>query len=655
VAVTWLENVNGNGSSWTVRTIATATVGITSTAAADLDSDGDVDLIADVRVGFDGRATWYENAAGDGSVWTERTIGATAGQPTMTIVDVDGDGQPDVVAASYGGGRVEWFRNQSIHETACFVRQPDIATAPDNAGTTIQLATADLDGDGDGDVLAGALEDSRLVSFRNLSGSGDTWASQLIATSNAPFRALQPADFDGDGDVDFVSNPGQDLRVFRNLAAGSVWDPSSVATPAVLYQSRGSAEAVDLDADGDVDILTPIDSVGLMWFENAGDGITWTRRTVAAGAPSFFAYSADVDGDADADVLTTANDGAILWYENAGAAGAWIAHTVSRPGMGAIRVGDVDGDGDPDVLTSTSGTTLLWLENAAGNGSVWTTHTVGTLPASALWTDAGDLDGDGDLDGLATVFSSIFGLVWYENLGGGSGWVRHSVLGTTTSLTHGRLGDLDGDGAPDVLTSAGSNSTIGWARNEPGQVLFDVADQVPASANNNDVFSALRLTVTHGGRAGDSDLELARLGLRFRAADLLTSTEANALVEELRVYRDGNGNGTFDPGTDTLVTTVATLALTNGVQTIPFADGDPNVRVAFGAPAAFFVVVQLTANASEQVPNQFRIAHLATGPSATLAEDASADLPLRAACPADFESRIIGPVVPVELMGFTVE
>ena len=64
----------------------------------------------------------------------------------------------------------------------------------------------------------------------------------------------------------------------------------------------------------------------------------------------------------------------------------------------------------------------------------------------------------------------------------------------------------------------------------------------------------LRLTVTHGGRAGDSDLELARLGLRFQEnepTDPLSTAEANALVEELRVYRDANGNGTFDPGSDT--------------------------------------------------------------------------------------------------------
>ena len=91
------------------------------------------------------------------------------------------------------------------------------------------------------------------------------------------------------------------------------------------------------------------------------------------------------------------------------------------------------------------------------------------------------------------------------------------------------------------------------------------------------------------------------------------------------------------------------------MQTIAFNDGDPNVQVAFGAPAAFFVVAQLTANASEQAPNQFRVVHLATGGVATVAEDRSADIPLETACPADFESRIIGPVVPVELMDFTIE
>jgi len=79
------------------------------------------------------------------------------------------------------------------------------------------------------------------------------------------------------------------------------------------------------------------------------------------------------------------------------------------------------------------------------------------------------------------------------------------------------------------------------------------------------------------------------------------------------------------------------------------------VRVAQGTSAAFFLVVQLTANASEQAPNQFRVVHLATGASPTRAEDASADVGLSAAGPADFTSGLVGPVTPVELTGFTIE
>jgi hypothetical protein len=168
----------------------------------------------------------------------------------------------------------------------------------------------------------------------------------------------------------------------------------------------------------------------------------------------------------------------------------------------------------------------------------------------------------------------------------------------------------------------------------------------------------LRVTVTHGGRAGDSDLELARLGLRFQedaASDPLTTAEANALIEELRVYRDADGNGTFEPAVDTLVATVPTLALTDGVQTVGLPDGDPNVRVTFGTPASFFVVAQLTADASEQGPNQFRVVHLGMGPSATHAEDAAADIVLAPIGPSDFQSDIVGRITPVELSGFTVE
>lgn len=83
-------------------------------------------------------------------------------------------------------------------------------------------------------------------------------------------------------------------------------------------------------------------------------------------------------------------------------------------------------------------------------------------------------------------------------------------------------------------------------------------------------------------------------------------------------------------------------------------DGDPNLQVSLGAPRTYFVVVELTANASTQVPNQLRVTHLAVGGFASVAEDRSFDIPLRLACPTNVSSSI-KQAVPVELLGFGVE
>jgi hypothetical protein len=68
----------------------------------------------------------------------------------------------------------------------------------------------------------------------------------------------------------------------------------------------------------------------------------------------------------------------------------------------------------------------------------------------------------------------------------------------------------------------------------------------------------------------------------------------------------------------------------------------------------YFVVAELSATASGQTPNQFRVTLLQTGASASRVEDLGFDIPLRLACPADVSSTI-RQVVPVELTGFAIE
>ena len=77
------------------------------------------------------------------------------------------------------------------------------------------------------------------------------------------------------------------------------------------------------------------------------------------------------------------------------------------------------------------------------------------------------------------------------------------------------------------------------------------------------------------------------------------------VIENLYVYY--SADGTWGP-TDTVVITIATLSLSAGVQTIDFTDGDSNVQIpAPTSSKTYFVVTEMTDDASSQTPNVFQV------------------------------------------------
>lgn len=370
--------------------------------------------------------------------------------------------------------------------------------------------------------------------------------------------------------------------------------------------------------------------------------------------------AADLDGDGDQDAVSASfNDDTVAWYENtAGNGSAWTTHILSTSAAGAVSVfaTDLDRDGDVDVLATWNGAdTVAWYENTAGDGSVWTTHLVTTAADGPESVAAADMDGDGDVD----VLSASYGdgtVAWYENTSGdGTTWVTHPLSTSSPGASEVLATDLDGDGDADVVATSAGDDAVAWYDDRRGQFSLTVTDTAPGTAGNGELAALLRVVAAHLGRAGDHDAELASLGLLLEEStgDPLTTAEANALIASLRIYRDANGDGVFDPG-DALVANVTDLVLTAGVQRVAFADGDAGVQLALGTPRTYFVVVELTGDANQQTPHQLRVTHLGLGPSASVAEDRAFDIPLVPACPADVSSSI-KQAVPVELMGFSVE
>jgi len=332
--------------------------------AADMDNDGDMDILTAERAGYS--VSWWENDDGSGTSWTEHVVDASYTSPyTVVAKDMDADGDPDVLAASYYGDAVTWWENSDGSGTSWTEHTVDDAV--DGAACAF---TEDLDGDGDLDVFGSAAEDGDVSWWENTEGNGTTWTKHNVDTTYDYTYSVYSADVDDDGDMDIL---------------GASW--------------------------GDNDIT---------WWENVGYyDTTWAKHTVDAeydGAA--WVHAADVDDDGDVDILGAANyDDSITWWENDDGTGtSWTEHIVSNACYGARYVGisDMDGDGDSDILGAAyEGDSLAWWENTDGLGTSWSVHSVITGFNGANHISAGDMDGDGDLDllGAAELADDI---TWWE-------------------------------------------------------------------------------------------------------------------------------------------------------------------------------------------------------------------------------------------------
>jgi hypothetical protein len=232
---------------------------------------------------------------------------------SVFTADVDGDGRLDVLSASFSDNKIAWYRNTAGTGPITW------ATATISTGATGArgVHAADIDLDGRLDVVSASMSNNQLAWYRNGGGASPTFTTFVVTTAASSPRSVETGDVDGDGRVDLVVASFSDNRVswWRNVAGSPItWTQVSVST---AETGARSARVVDLDSDGDIDIISGAESANrIAWHRNDGGGTTWTTfvLSTAASAP-YMVFAADVNGDGRRDVLSaSANDDKIALY-----------------------------------------------------------------------------------------------------------------------------------------------------------------------------------------------------------------------------------------------------------------------------------------------------------------------------------------------------
>jgi hypothetical protein len=248
-AVVWYENL-GNRTFSALKSVDPATPGGTALSAADMDGDGDMDLLSSAYA--INQQAWHRNDGG--GVFVKQVLdNAANGAGDIVPVDLDRDGDMDAVGVARFTNNLTWYNNNG---SQVFTAQ----TLSNNGANSLlgpeAVQAIDVDRDGDLDVVVTSIYTGDLEWFEN--NGSQAFTKRRIATGLFGAYSVAAADIDGDGDIDMaVSSYG------LGLTPGQfVWyenNGSQTFTQRVIVNPANQAQFIslaDLNGDGRLDFIT---------------------------------------------------------------------------------------------------------------------------------------------------------------------------------------------------------------------------------------------------------------------------------------------------------------------------------------------------------------------------------------------------------------
>ncbi|MDQ7054865.1 MAG: FG-GAP-like repeat-containing protein [candidate division KSB1 bacterium] len=429
--------------------------------AVDLDRDGDMDLVSAANQGH--QIFWHENdGAGHFTTHLVSTVTSVQGAIAVQAFDYGGDSDIDIVAASNVEDKIFLFVNDGTNQ---FPTAWEIASGVDGV---YDIFAIDMNGDGHKDIISASANNDRIIWHEDIGGAMPTFFPHLIQDSLDAPRAVYARDLDGDTDVDVVAAffNGDQIAWFEN-------DGNNQFTAHIIDAAANGANGVyvaDIQNDGDMDILATTKygrEVILYQYHNQ----TYGKLVLSAGINSPTSIvAADVDGDGQNDVLATfSNEQKVVWFQYPPGGGWPFIYneiTNSANGANAVLSTDIDGDGIQDIVSSSfNDDKIAWYkQDATGQ---FTPRDVFVIAQNARAVHAVDLDDDGDLDVLSAS-SGDNKIAWYENLGNGQ-FHSYVISSNARQAWDVSVADIDADGDMDVVSVSFADDKVAYYENDGNQ------------------------------------------------------------------------------------------------------------------------------------------------------------------------------------------
>jgi hypothetical protein len=418
----YIKVLNGNGSGgFTVVSSALASITYpTDVELRDINADGKLDVVAVSSFAFSSGATvniYYGNGTG-GSTQSQVVLTGYSAR-SVAIADFNSDSKPDFVT-NYSTGfdaGLSVALNDGTGKIETAEKIDPIVNAPTYIGLPL---IADFNLDGRNDLAYAYSSLTTGLAVRLELANGDLGPATIYPAGL--YAYLVSGDFNGDGNPDIAGGDSNSttMAVFLNDGSGEFNAP-------VNYTVGGTVAALvtgDFNSDGKLDLVVASRSLhAVRVYIGDGNGGFQLTTSVNLNANPVSMVMGDFNNDGKLDVVTA----------NA-----------------------CDGSGCPARLL-----TLFAGDGMGGFALPLDLNNLDPLPnLNNQSLAAGDFNGDGRLDLTITKISSPDSAPQVALNNGGGSFAAFTTLPTGVPIAVIAVGDINGDGKPDIVAGGGSYSGL---------------------------------------------------------------------------------------------------------------------------------------------------------------------------------------------------